>query len=352
MFWRNGDLIMTPLRFAVCGAGFWARYQLAAWKGLPGAACVAVLDLDRGRAEALAAAYDVPSVYTDAEAMLASESLDFVDIIAAPKAHRTLTELAARHGVAVICQKPLAESLEEARGMVKTCAHAGVLLFVHENWRWQPPLRALADVLRSGEIGAAFRARIDFVTSFPVFDNQPFLATLPRFIIADIGVHLLDVARFLFGEASSVYAQTQRINPQITGEDVATVMTRHGDCTVVTNMSYASRTEHEKFPETFVMVEGSKGSVELVVGGELRITTKDGTRVQPCPLPPLAWAEPDYALVHAGMQACVKHLLSALRSETAAETTGADNLQTLELVFAAYDSATSGKAIALSPSAD
>lgn len=336
---------MTPLRFAICGAGFWARYQAAAWKELPGAACVAVMDVQRERAEQLARQFGIPSVYTDASTLLKEEKLDFVDIIAAPAAHRPLTELAAQHGVAVICQKPLAVSLEEARHMVKTCEQAGVPLLVHENWRWQPPLRALADILRSGEIGTPFRARLDFITSFPVFDNQPFLATLPRFIIADVGVHVLDAARFLFGEASSVYAHTQRINPHIQGEDVATVVTRHGLCTVVTQMSYASRTEREKFPETFIFVEGSEGSVELLAGGELRVTTYGGTRVQTCPVPLLPWMDPDYGLVHAGMQACVQHLLAALRRETAAETTGADNLRTLELVYGAYDSAESGQAV-------
>lgn len=338
---------MKPLRFVICGAGFWARYQLAAWRELPGAVCVAVSDPVAERAEALAAAFGIPAVYTDAEAMLERERPDFVDIIAAPVAHRALVELAVRRGVPVICQKPLAETPEDARAMLAACEAAGVPLLVHENWRWQPPLRALAQVLRSGEIGEPFRARVDFITSFPVFDNQPFLATLPRFIIADVGVHLLDVARFLFGEASTLYAQTQRVNPAIQGEDVATVMTRHGGCTVVTNMSYASRTEHERFPETFAFIEGRAGSAGLTPGGELRVTTRaGGTRVQPCPLPVLAWADPDYAVVHAGMLACQKNLLAALRGEGRAETTGADNLRTLDLVFAAYESAATGRAIA------
>ncbi len=338
---------MRPLRFVICGAGFWARYQLAAWRELPGAVCVAVADPIAARAEALAAAFGVPAVYTDAEAMLERERPNFVDIIAGPTAHRALVELAARCGVPVICQKPLAESPEDARAMVAACEEAGVPLLVHENWRWQPPLRALEQVLRAGEIGEPFRARVDFITSFPVFDNQPFLATLPRFIIADVGVHLLDVARFLFGEASELYARTQKVNPHIQGEDVATIMTQHGGCTVVTNMSYASRTEQERFPETFVFVEGRAGSAEITPGCELRVTTRAGTRVQPCPPPALAWADTDYAVVHAGMLECQKNLLAGLRGEGHAETTGADNLRALELVFAAYESAATGLAVTL-----
>ncbi|MES2705733.1 MAG: Gfo/Idh/MocA family oxidoreductase [Verrucomicrobiota bacterium] len=334
---------MSPLRFAILGAGFWARYQLAAWRGLAGVKCVAVCDPARLKAEALAEEFDIPAVYDDAEKLIQSESLDFVDIITNPATHRPLTELAARHGVPVICQKPMAESLMDAQAMLAVCQAAGVPLLIHENWRWQSPMRALAEVLRSGVIGEVFRARIDFATSFPVFENQKFLAALPRFILSDIGTHVLDTARFLFGEAQSLYATTRRVNPAIKGEDVATVMTTHGGCTVVTNMSYASRTEHERFPETFVFVEGSLGSAEITPGCALRVTTEAGTRVIPCAPQVYDWADPAYALVHASIVDCHRNLLAALRGEVKAETTAADNLRTLELVFAAYDSADDGQ---------
>jgi predicted dehydrogenase len=207
-------------------------------------------------------------------------------------------------------------------------------------------MRALNRVLESGGIGTPFRARIEFVTSFPVFENQPFLAELEQFILTDIGTHLLDCARFLFGEAQQLYATTRRVNPDIKGEDVATVVTTHGGCTVVTNMSYASRTEHEKFPETFVFVEGSEGSAEIARGCELRVTTKAGTRRQDVSPPFYAWADPDYALVHASIVDCHRNLLAALRGQSAAETTAVDNLKTLELVFAAYESAAGGRSVA------
>ncbi|MDB6135234.1 MAG: oxidoreductase domain protein [Verrucomicrobiales bacterium] len=334
---------MKPLRFAILGTGFWARYQLAAWRELPGVECVAVCNRTRGKAETLAREFGVPAVYDDAGALLRTERLDFVDIITDPGTHRAFTELAARHGVPVICQKPMAESLDDARAMLESCQAAGVPLLIHENWRWQSPMRALAEVLHSGVIGEVFRARIDFVTSFPVFENQKFLAELPRFILADIGTHVLDTARFLFGEAQSLYATTRRVNPAIKGEDVATVMTTHGRCTVVTNMSYASRTEHERFPETFVFVEGSRGSAEITPGCGLRVTTASGTQVVSCAPPVYPWADPAYALVHASIVDCHRNLLAALRGEAAAETPAADNLRTLELVFAAYDSAGDGQ---------
>ena len=87
----------------------------------------------------------------------------------------------------------------------------------HENFRWQEPIRAAARLLKAGVIGDAFRARVDFISGFPVFDNQPALNTMDPFILMDLGTHVLDVARFLFGEASRVYCQTQRIHTDALG---------------------------------------------------------------------------------------------------------------------------------------
>ena len=145
--------------------------------------------------------------------------------------------------------------------------------------------RQVKSELQRGAIGTPFRARLHFCSSFPVFDNQPFLKELEQFILTDIGSHILDTSRFLFGEASTLYCQTHRIHSDIRGEDVATVMMTMGGVTVTCEMSYASRTEHERFPETYIYVEGEKGSLELGPDYWLRVTTEAGTCAKRCPPP-------------------------------------------------------------------
>jgi predicted dehydrogenase len=206
---------MTPLRFAIFGTGFWSRFQLAAWQELDGVQCVALFNRTRARAEALAEAFDVPAVYDDPEALLRNEQLDFVDVITNVETHSQFVHMAAAHGLPVICQKPMATTLAEAETMVRACQQTGVPLFVHENWRWQTPIRQLKALLDEGKIGNPFRARVHYCSSFPVFDNQPFLKELEQFILTDMGTHILDVARFLFGEAESVYSQTHRVHSDI-----------------------------------------------------------------------------------------------------------------------------------------
>lgn len=340
---------MNDLRFALFGTGFWARYQLSAWREVGGTRCVAVYNRTRGRAEALAQEFGIPAVYDDPEALLDAETLDFADIVTDVDTHARFTCLAAGRGLPVICQKPMAPSLADAERMAAETRAAGVPFFVHENWRWQTPLRELKRVLDEGSIGTPFRARLDFITGFAVFDNQPFLRETPRFILTDIGSHILDAARFLFGEAASLYCRTHKVHDDIRGEDVATVLlSMTGGADVTCSMAYAGNfLEHDRFPETYVFAEGDKGSVELGPDYWIRVTTKDGTLARRCPPPRYAWAEPRYEVVHASIVPCCANLLGALRGESAAETTGEDNLKTVRLVFSAYESAARNAVVTL-----
>ncbi len=338
---------MEELRFALFGTGFWAGYQLPGWLELPGVRCAAVYNRTRSKAEAFAARFSIPAVFDDPEALLDQIPVDFVDVCTAVETHAPLVLLAAGRRLPVVCQKPLATSLEEAERMVAACRDAGVPLLVNENWRWQTPIRELKAVLSSGVIGRVFRARITMVSGFPVFVNQPFLKELKQFILTDIGSHVLDVARFLFGEAATLYCQTHKVHTDIQGEDVATVMLRTvEDSTVVVEMGYAENyLERDRFPETYIFVEGAKGSLELAPDYWIRTTTAAGTHSRRVPPPRYSWADPAYDVVHSSIVPCQANLLGALRGECAAETTGEDNLRTVRLVFAAYDSAASGQTI-------
>jgi D-apiose dehydrogenase len=340
---------MKPLRFAAIGAGFWARYQIAGWHQLDDVRCVAIYNRNRSKAEALAAEFGVPMVYGDVSEMLAQETVDFVDIITAPETHAPLVKLAAEHGHRIVCQKPMACSVKEAEEMVRTCRAAGVSLFINENWRWQRPIRELAKVLRSGVIGEPFRARIDMISGFPVFANQPFLREQEQFILTDVGSHTLDAARFLFGEAESVYCQTSKVHRDIRGEDAATVQLKmRNGMVVLVQMAYAENyLERDRFPETAIFIEASKGSLELQLDYVLRVTTAGGTHIRRVPPVRYPWADPAYDVVHASIVDCHANLAAALRGEAPGETTGEDNLQTVRLVYASYESAARNEVVRL-----
>ena len=327
-------------RFAVIGTGFWANYQIPAWLELPGVELVALYNRTQSKAEILAHQFNVPSVYNDVEALLANEELDFVDIITDVETHASFTEMAARKGVAVICQKPMAPKLSIAKQMMEVCHTHKVPFFIHENFRWQAPIRSLKILLASGKIGEVFKARVTFCSGFPVFENQPFLAELDQFILTDIGSHTLDICRFLFGEVDTLLCQTHSINPGIKGEDVANVLMKmQNGMSCYAEMSYASILQHESFPQTYILVEGEHGSIHLTKDFELRLTTTAGTEVIKATPKIYPWLDPKYALVHSSIVDCNANILNDLMGKGKAETTGTDNFETVRLVHASYASA-------------
>lgn len=336
------------LRFAVIGTGFWANYQIPAWMELEGVELVALYNRTRSKAEVLAHKFHVPSVYDNVEDLLNKEKLDFVDIITDVDTHAPFTTLAAQKGIAVICQKPMAAKLPIARQMVDLCDRLRVPFYIHENWRWQTPIRKVKELLQNNHIGKIFKARVTFCSGFPVFDNQPFLAELEEFILTDIGSHILDVCRFLFGEVHTLQCHTSTVNPKIKGEDVANVfMKMQNGITCFAEMSYASILEYEPFPQTFILIEGEHGSIHLTKDCKVHLTTRSATEIIDAQPAMYDWVDPQYALVHSSIVDCNRNILGGLTGRAHAETIGTDNLETVRLVHASYASSKTNQLIDL-----
>ncbi|KQT82798.1 Gfo/Idh/MocA family oxidoreductase [Aurantimonas sp. Leaf443] len=341
---------MALLEGGLIGCGFFANNHLNAWRDLSrqadGAAIVALCDRDAARLARVAAAFGIERTYTDAAAMFAAERLDFVDIATTAPTHRALVELAAAHKVPVICQKPMAPTIADGRAMVAACEAAGVAMMVHENFRWQRPIMAVRDILTSGAIGRPFWGRVSFRSGYDVISGQPYLAEGERFIIEDLGVHVLDTARFLFGEVARLTASTARVNPAIKGEDVATMLLVHeSGVTSIVDCSYSSRRARELFPEVLIDVEGSEGSVQLDAGYKLTLISKAGAETRDVSPTLLDWAERPWHGVQESVLNIERHFVATLRAGVEPATSGADNLKTFALVEAAYASAASGKTV-------
>ena len=198
------------------GGGFFARNHLHAWSDIADAEVVALCDSDPQRLNATGEDFAVARRYENAEAMFAEGGFDAVDIATTVESHRVLVELAAQHSVHVICQKPFATNMVDARAMVAAVEQASKTLMVHENFRWQSAVRAAIDEGRNGTIGTPFFGRVSFRSGYDVFSGQPYLAEGKRFIIEDLGI-----SRALFGDVTRMSVTTRRINPEINGEDVA-----------------------------------------------------------------------------------------------------------------------------------
>jgi D-apiose dehydrogenase len=337
------------LRGAVIGCGFFAVNHLYGWRDAKGAEIVAICDTSSERLNTVGNQFNIAARYADAEAMLQNERIDFVDIATTAPSHRALAELAAKHKVAVICQKPFAPNLDDARAIVAACEKADVHLMVHENFRWQSPIQRVKAVLKSGALGDVFWGRVSFRSAYDVFFGQPYLAEGQRFIVEDLGIHALDIARFLFGDVENVSARIKRVNPKIRGEDVATVLLDHGDgVSSIVDCSYATQLSEELFPQTLLEIDGNKGSLRLGPNYQLTVTTDAGTSHTDLSPPVLYWASRPWHNIQESVALIEQHWVDCLSTGREPETSGRDNLKTLALVEAVYQSAASSQTIVMS----
>jgi len=338
---------MEKLKFAVIGCGFWSKFQIGAWSEIDGVQLVAVYNRTRSKAEKIAEYFKVPHVYNNPDELFRNEKLDFVDIITDVGTHDFFVEMAAKYGLKkIICQKPMAPDFATAKKMVKICSESGARLYIHENYRWQTPVRRFKHIVESGVIGKPFKARVSFLSGFPVFDNQPFLKELVHFILTDMGSHVFDVIRYLFGECEELWCQTKAINKGIKGEDLSVAMLKmKNSMPVYTELSYASIVEHDSFSTLYILVEGQKGSVYLGPKFEIRTTTCRGTVSENVKFPTYSWADPDYIVNHESGIHINRNILEDILGKGKAENTGEDNLETVRLIWACYESASTGKVI-------
>ncbi len=333
---------MRELAFAVIGAGFWGEFQIAAWGEVAGARLVAVCDQNRARAAAVAARFGIPRVYADAEVMVRAEPLDFLDVVVGPETHEPLVVLAARHGLPVVCQKPMALDYPTCLRMVERCRYAGTMFLVHENYRWQTPMRRVKQLLDEGRIGRPFRAHLQFSHGdLSLFDKQPYLFAQPHFALYDMGPHLLDLARFFFGEPGWLFAQEFRMHPRFAGEDIASVVLGSDRLTCHCELSWRT-TGYEVF------IEGAAGTIIWNPDGRLLVATDAGETSERLTAEPYPWADLRYGFAHPSIVATNRNLLAALRGEGRAETTGEDNLKTMWLLHLALASAREHQALPVS----
>lgn len=340
--WRGGMI----------GAGAWSQVQLTAWDGVKNAEIVALADRHPERRDPVVQRFNISQAFDDFGTMLDEVELDFVDICVRPYSHAPLTKLAAERGLPILCQKPFCQSLEEAREVVEFCDQAGVRLMINENWRWQAWYRTARELLDSGAIGKPFlgkifqRTRSTLPKGF-VDHPQAYFADMPRLAVYELGVHYLDTLRYIFGDPDTVYARLHQISPFIAGEDVEFVILGYDGLTCYIDNSWASvQVPGIDISEgaqgggllSRLEIDGTQGTLVMKADGSLHVHT-DKEHQQ--------WAFSPQHTNPKSHIAAQQHFIDCLETGAEFETSGAETLKTMALVYGAYLSAEEGRVVHL-----
>jgi predicted dehydrogenase len=190
---------MDRVGFGVIGAGLFGENHALVYSRLPGVELVAVCDQNEARAREVAERYGARTYYTDYVQLLAEPDISAVSIATPDFAHSEIALAAAQAGKHILCEKPLATTVEEAQSIVDAAARAGVKLMVDFHNRVNPPFVAARDSVRDGAIGTPSYAyaRLSNTTFVPL----EMLSWADRSsALFFLGGHAIDIMRFILND--------------------------------------------------------------------------------------------------------------------------------------------------------
>jgi 2-alkyl-3-oxoalkanoate reductase len=266
------------LRVGMVGAGYVSSYHLRAVKSLPFAEVVAIADLDRAKAQELAAAFGVPKVYRTLGEMNA-EKLDVVHILTPPAYHAELSIQAMEAGAHVFVEKPMAETPGDCERMLEAARRTGRVLSVDHSARMDPIVLQALEIVRSGGIGDVLSVTFLRSSSYMPFAGGKLPAHYAKgsYPFQDLGVHGLYTIEAFLGPANNLdvkYRSTKRSMNLLFDEWFA-----HVDCERGSAQMYISWNINPMQNE--FIVHGTKGVLHI----DAYLQTLVRRKVYPAPKP-------------------------------------------------------------------
>lgn len=324
-----------------------AEGYLSALQIMPDVEIVGVADENQERGRHFARQFGV-HLHADYDALL-RENPDGVIITSENARHLPLVRMAASAGAAVLCEKPLATTVEDARAIVEVCRLAGVPLMTAFPMRFSPPAVEIKKLVDGGSLGRIYGCNSTNQGALPEFhqaENLPFLQrawfTDPVLAgggaVTDHVVHLADLLRWYFGqEVVEVYAATNQVMHagRVAVETGGLVMLTFADGTFASvDCSWSKPAYYPTW-----------GGLKLEVVAENGLATMDAFR-QVMTVYSERQRRPQYAFwgsdANAGM---LREFIAAARERRAPAVTGEDGLRAVEIVAAAYESARTGQPV-------
>lgn len=304
---------------------------------------VGLVDLDLATAKARAAKHNLEvATGTDLAAMLQATTPDLVFDLVIPAARAGVVKTALAHGAHVLSEKPMANTLDEARDLVEAATRANRLHAVIQNRRFLPGIRRIKSALAGGAIGDLTALHVDFFVGahFGGFRDR-----MDHVLLLDMAIHTFDAARWIIDRpAIGVYAR--EMNPQGSwyahGASADALFDFEGGVTMTYRGSWCAEGANTAWESSWRLI-GTEGTI-LWDGNEgitcHRVAGTEGffRPLAPVEIPPA----PPMVEGHGGV---ILDFLRAVESRSTPLTHGADNIRSLAMVFAAIDSATQGARI-------
>ena len=329
------------IRWGLVGATTIAKEWMIGAIREAGGTVVSVHSTDAARGQAYASANGIAESTTDLDALLGS-GIDAVYIATTNDLHKPQTLAAARAGKHVLCEKPLALTLADARQMVEACRAAGVVMGTNHHLRNAGTHRAMRAAIKAGRIGKPLFAKVAHAVYLPAH-LQGWRVARPEAgggVVLDITVHDADTLRFVLDdEPVAVTSMVQSAGMAGSGLEDGVMSVARFRSGLLAQMHDAFTTP---FAKTGFEVHGSEGSLIATDCmtqrpiGDVRLRTAAGDEMLPI----------DHGNLYVRS---VSAFHAAIRGEGLPSATGEDGVRSMALAIAALDSARTGRETPVEP---
>jgi myo-inositol 2-dehydrogenase/D-chiro-inositol 1-dehydrogenase len=325
------------MRVGIAGTGIMGEVHAKAWRNA-GAELAGFTSLRLAQTRDLAQRFGVRAYADYAELV---DEVDIVDICTPTSLHKPMAVEAAAAGKHVVCEKPVALTIEDAQAMIDACAAVGVRFFVGMVVRFFPQYRVAQELVTEGKIGQLGVIRLKRVAYVPMkpVDNWYIDEKQSGGMVLDLMIHDFDYARWLAGEVDRVFARRGRVVSSPAEYLQAIVRFQSGAMGLIEGgWAYPPGVFR-----TALDLSGSEGLIEWSSDQALPIQTHlpaAETSANSVGLPVAELSDDPYT-------AEIRHAYQAIRADTPFAVTAEDALEALRIALAAKASLLTGKPVSL-----
>jgi myo-inositol 2-dehydrogenase/D-chiro-inositol 1-dehydrogenase len=340
---------MEKVRVGLIGGGFVSGLHAEAFQEVPEATLTAVCGLEKGLIEAFGRKWNIPFATTDYRRVLERKDVDMVVLGIPNDLHREVTAAAAEARKHVVVEKPLAHTLEDGRAMVEACRKRQVKLMYAETLCFSPKYARAKQLVDEGAVGKLYMIKQGEKHSGP---HSGWFYDVRRSgggAIMDMGCHGIEWARWMYGKPKvrSVLAHCQHVYHKRTkGEDNSVILVEFegGGIALIED----SWVKHGGMDDR-VELHGTAGVIycDLLHGSSMETFSLDGYgyAVEKAG-DTKGWTFTVFEESHIyGFPHEMRHFTQCVLNDQPPRETGEDGIATLEIIYAAYESAGTGRRV-------
>ncbi len=338
----------SPIRFGIVGCGVVAPTHAMALENIMGAELVAVADRSESRVQQFAREFGVANTYTSHEDLLSDDGIDAVCICTPHHLHAPIAIEAAKAGKHVLIEKPMATNLEDADELIRLCDEGDLRLGVVFQHRFDAASTYIKELVDSGELGTIALASV-YVKWFRAADYydpsswRGTWATAGGGVLINQAIHAMDVLCWFIGDVQSVVGYAGARVHDIEVEDTAAAALRFASGAF--GVVEASTTTYPQTDER-IEIAGSRGTV-TIEGGQIIQHELAGRDAE---MPKLALEDPRFrgkSYYGTSHPRVIEDFVQAVSEGRAPAVDGREGRKVLEVIFAIYESARTGREVVL-----